>query len=123
MALVLLPRRVKGLHAWWKNYWIFPNLFQGRIKLEYESVNLTELIEHIRKQLTPRAIRENIQFTVIYPENLSEMWADANRLKQLFINILDNALKFTAAGGAICFQAEEREKGIYFLPLRTAVVV
>ena len=92
----------------------FSKFVSGRIKLEYESVNLTELIEHIKKQLIPRAIRDNIQFTVIYSENISEMWADANRLKQLFINILDNALKFTAAGGTICFQAEEREKEFIF---------
>lgn len=92
----------------------FSKFVSGRIKLEYGNVNLTELMEHIRKQLTPRAMRENIDFTVSYPENLPDLTADGNRLKQLFINILDNALNFTASGGFVRFQAEATEKEYTF---------
>ena len=86
----------------------------GRIQLEYETVNLAELMEHIRKQLTPRALRERINFSVDYPENLPEIDADGNRLKQLFINILDNALNFTAADGFVRFQTEVGEEEYLF---------
>ena len=93
----------------------FSKFISGRIKLNYETVNLTELLEHIRIQLTPRAIRENIEFTVEYPENLTELTADSNRLKQLFINILDNALNFTESGGSVRFQTEVTETEYLFL--------
>lgn len=83
----------------------FSKFISGRIKLKYARVSLKELLEHIRKQLTPRAVRENIEFTVSYPENMPEMLTDANRLKQLFINILDNALNFTDGGGVVQFCA------------------
>ncbi|HWQ79960.1 MAG TPA: HAMP domain-containing sensor histidine kinase [Anaerovoracaceae bacterium] len=92
----------------------FSKFISGRIRLEYETVNLTDLLEHIRKQLTPRAARENINFTVDYPENLPDLLSDANRLKQLFINILDNALNFTAAGGFVRFQTEVADKQYIF---------
>lgn len=92
----------------------FSKFVSGRIKLEYGNVNLAELMEHIRKQLTPRAMRENIDFTVTYPENLPDLTADGNRMKQLFINILDNALNFTASGGFVRFQAEVTEKEYIF---------
>lgn len=92
----------------------FSKFVSGRIQLEYEMVNLQELLEHIRKQLTPRAIRDKIELTVTYPENLPELLTDANRLKQVFINILDNALNFTAAGGFVCFQTEVFEKEYIF---------
>ena len=92
----------------------FSKFISGRIRLEYESVNLSGLLEHIRKQLTPRAARENIDFTVVYPENLPDLLTDGNRLKQLFINILDNALNFTAAGGFVRFQTEAGEKELTF---------
>ncbi|SHK13950.1 sensor histidine kinase [Desulforamulus aeronauticus] len=84
----------------------FSKFISGRIKLEYEKVTVAELMEHIRKQLMPRALRDNIHFTVVYPENLPDLLTDANRLKQVLINILDNALNFTAAGGTVSFQAE-----------------
>ncbi len=93
----------------------FSKFVSGRIKLEYETVNLAELMEHIRKQLTPRALREKIDFTVAYPDQLSDMQTDGNRLKQLFINVLDNALNFTEAGGYVQFQAEVREKEYVFI--------
>lgn len=92
----------------------FSKFVSGRIKLKYESVNLAELMEHIRKQLTPRATRENIHFTVVYPENLPDLLTDPNRLKQVLINILDNALNFTAAEGSVRFQVEVGEKGYTF---------
>ncbi len=84
----------------------FSQFISGRIKLEYEQVIVAELMEHIRKQLMPRALRDNIHFTVTYPETLPDLLTDANRLKQVLINILDNALNFTAAGGSVSFQAE-----------------
>ena len=87
----------------------FSKFVSGRIKLEYENVNLAELMEHIRKQLMPRALRDNIHLTVVYPENLPDLLTDANRLKQVLINILDNALNFTAAQGSVSFQAEVGE--------------
>ncbi|MDD4565033.1 MAG: HAMP domain-containing sensor histidine kinase [Eubacteriales bacterium] len=93
----------------------FSKFISGIIRLEYETVNLTELLEHIRIQLMPRAVRENISFTVDYPENLPEMQSDANRLKQVFINILDNALNFTDSGGFVRFQTKTDEKEYIFI--------
>ena len=92
----------------------FSRFISGRIRLEYAKVNLTDLLEHIRKQLTPRAARENIEFTVSYPDNLPDMITDANRLKQLFINLLDNALNFTEAGGFVSFHTQVTEKEYVF---------
>jgi signal transduction histidine kinase len=92
----------------------FSKFISGRIKLEYERVNLTDILEHIRKQLTPRAARDNIDLTVSYPENIPDLLTDSNRLKQLFINILDNALNFTASGGFVRFQTEASEKEYTF---------
>jgi signal transduction histidine kinase len=92
----------------------FSKFVSGRIKLQNEEVNLANLIEYIHKQLTPRAVRENINFTVRYPENLPCFNTDANRLKQLFINILDNAFNFTSAGGEITFNVGIQKEGFLF---------
>lgn len=92
----------------------FSKFVSARIKLNPEEVNLANLCEHLRKQLTPRAIRENIEFTVEYPENMPHIYADANRLKQLFINTLDNAFNFNHPGGYVRFKAEMQEQGFKF---------
>lgn len=92
----------------------FSKFVSGRIKLEYSEISLAKLMEHIQKQLTPRALREKINFLVQYPEDLPDFYTDANRLKQLFINVLDNAFNFTSAGGEVAFRVELHHKGFLF---------
>lgn len=92
----------------------FSKFVSGRIKLQNEEINMVNLMEYIHKQLTPRAVRENVNFTVQYPENLPSLITDSNRLKQLFINILDNAFNFTSAGGWITFNVEILNEGFIF---------
>ncbi len=92
----------------------FSKFVSGRIKLNSEDVNLINLFEHLHKQLTPRAVRENIDFTVDYPEYMPNIYADVNRLKQVFINLLDNAFNFNQPGGYIHFKAEIQEDDFKF---------
>lgn len=92
----------------------FSKFISGRIKLEYKAVNLIDLLKYIQKQLTPRAERNNIDFILSYPESLPDIYSDANRLIQLFINILDNAFNFTDAGGYVRFQADIFEHNYVF---------
>jgi len=92
----------------------FSKFVSGRIKLNPEDVNLINLIEHLHKQLTPRAVRENIDFVVDYPEDMPNIYADVNRLKQLFINLLDNAFNFNQPGGHIHFKTEIQEEDFKF---------
>lgn len=92
----------------------FSRFVSGRIKLNPVDVNLINLFEHLHKQLIPRAVRENIDFTVDYPQNMPNIYADADRLKQLFINILDNAFNFNRPGGYVSFKAEAQEKSLKF---------
>ncbi|KJR45232.1 Osmosensitive K+ channel histidine kinase KdpD [Desulfosporosinus sp. I2] len=97
----------------------FSKFVSGRVNLQKAEINLASLMEHIQKQLTPRAVREKINFTVQYPEDSPNFFTDANRLKQLFINILDNAFNFTAAGGRVSFNVEMQNEKLLFTILDT----
>ena len=83
----------------------FSRFVAGKITMEKEAVVVREVVEHIHKQLKPRAERENIEFIVECDEDIPTMYSDANRLKQVFINILDNSFRFTPAGGTVIFKA------------------
>lgn len=93
----------------------FSKFVSARIVLNPAEVSLINLCEDLLKQLTPRAVRENIDFTVVCPENLPLIYTDGNRLKQLFINILDNAFNFNQPGGYVHFTAEVYDKGFKFV--------
>ncbi|WP_438350597.1 ATP-binding protein [Paenibacillus sp. FA6] len=83
----------------------FSKLDNGRIVLQYAPVHLSELLHHIGRQLAPRAARQGISLEMQVDETIPTIQADENRLKQVFINLIDNSLKFTDSSGRILVQA------------------
>lgn len=79
----------------------FSKLISGRISLEKDEMNIVESVELISKQLRPKAEDKDIQFNVLLEPNLPTIVADENRIKQVLINLLDNAFKFTQEGGIV----------------------
>lgn len=90
----------------------FSKFTSGKITLKNERVNFIDVILQIKTQLTPRAIRENIDFRVEFNENVPFIFSDENRLKQVFINVLDNAFKFTTIGGSVILKLDLLENKI-----------
>jgi signal transduction histidine kinase len=94
----------------------FSRFVSGKITLRRRKVNLADLLEHLRIQLTPRASREEIDLQIAYDgdDPFLFLYTDEDRLKQVFINLLDNAFKFTAPGGQVSLQAVSDNGQLYF---------
>ncbi|HZK02127.1 MAG TPA: HAMP domain-containing sensor histidine kinase, partial [Anaerovoracaceae bacterium] len=105
-GLGIIAKECERLTAMVEELLDFSKFVSGRIRLEHGRVNLKELMNDIHNQMKLRAMRKEINFIVSYPENIPALTADGNRLKQLFINILDNAFNFTDVGGTVSFHAE-----------------
>ncbi len=92
----------------------FSKFISEKSELDYEEVNISNVMEHIKKQLTPRAVRDNISFEVECSQQMPSTYTDENKLKQIFINLLDNAFKFTPQGGRVLFTAEFKNNEFIF---------
>jgi len=72
----------------------FSKLISGKVTVKKEKTNIDEIIYYIEKYLSPRAKRENIDSVVNCEDDIPKLFIDKNRIKQVLINILDNAFKF-----------------------------
>jgi two-component system, OmpR family, phosphate regulon sensor histidine kinase PhoR len=79
----------------------------GEINFHFESVSLSDTITSIISLIEPKAKLKNIKINNCLPDMLPLIKADKDRLMQVFVNILDNAVKFTSDEGEITIAAAQ----------------
>ena len=83
----------------------------GQLKLEFDGVALPALVDECVRLLRPQAANYGVQVEILVPANLPPVVADARSLKQVLINLISNALKFTGEGGTVRVSAENDAEG------------
>lgn len=77
----------------------------GQLALHREPVGLAELVAGIAASLGAQAQEQGVELRVDVPADLPLVHADAQRLSQVFYNLLSNALRHTSDGGLIAISA------------------
>lgn len=84
----------------------FSRLQSGRLTLRLSKTDILAELEETLFTFIERAVREGYEVKYSIPEVPCIANADSNRLKQVFMNILDNALKYSRPGSKILVKAE-----------------
>ena len=79
----------------------------GRFHITTEPFDLPPLIDSCCDIVSLRAAQGNIELKRDFPAKLDELIADKRALKQVLINLLGNAIKFTPAGGRVTVGARQ----------------
>ena len=73
----------------------------GRYELHEEPVRLTDIAEDCERLLKLRAESKGLQLDLDFEDRLAQIWVDERAMRQVCLNLLSNALKFTPKGGRI----------------------
>ena len=78
----------------------------GRMTLKYEKIDILAELDDTIYVFKDRSMREGIELNYNAPHVPAPAEGDPNRINQVFVNILDNAFKYTEQGGKITVFAE-----------------
>jgi signal transduction histidine kinase/CheY-like chemotaxis protein len=77
----------------------FSKIEAGKLELVIERIDLKELTKQVTDIVSFQAKKKNIEMVLNFSDNLPRfIWADSVRLRQVLINLLGNAVKFTEKG-------------------------
>ncbi len=90
----------------------------GRYDLKEESVSLPGVVEECRHLLALRAKTKGIEVIEEIDADLPRIWADERALRQITLNILSNAIKFTPQGGRVTIKVASHDNRGQYLSIR-----
>lgn len=86
----------------------FSRIQSGRFTMQMATIDVIAELEDALLIYIDKAKKEHISLSYNEPEFMCAVVGDKNRLRQVFINIIDNAIKYTESGGSIEILVETR---------------
>jgi signal transduction histidine kinase len=111
--LAIVHNNIKKLSGLVDQLFQYAKLEANLVKPEKEPFLVNELVSDIVITYHLKATEKNIRLNIETPTNLPPVFADIALTERVFQNLLDNAFKFTPAGGSITIYLSETNGGIW----------
>jgi two-component system sensor histidine kinase BarA len=108
-------------------------LDSGTMSLRQAPMQIGRILEEAVSTVAPHAIKKGVELVLEKDDASCDLAGDAERLRQVFVNLADNAVKFTPKGGRVTLRShvitqeasddDEDDGAVLLAPLRRAVEV
>lgn len=99
----------------------FSRMQSGRLTVNVQPINIVDVVSVATDMYTELAKKQGLEISFTKPEKEIKVLGDTDRLKQVFINIIDNAVKYTEKGGLILVTTEQEEGCVKIIVKDTGV--
>jgi two-component system sensor histidine kinase BarA len=80
-------------------------LESGTMQMAMRTARIEAVLGEVVSTLTPTARRKGVRLVLDIGQGLADLHADPERLRQVFLNLVENAIKFTPASGSVTLRA------------------
>jgi signal transduction histidine kinase len=95
------------------NMLAFARLEQGRVDVTLDDVPLHQVLREAADLIVPQMTRKGIRYVHQHCPPEVRVRADADRLRQVLVNLLSNAYKYTEAGGTVALRSVLRARDVH----------
>ena len=103
--LTIIDRHSERLSRLTEDLLVLSELESGTRKMTFKPVEAGQLVQRVLEVFWDRAAKRKVSLLYSFSSGLPSILGDYDRLQQLFINLVDNAVKFTPAGGSVTLNA------------------
>ena len=107
-ALARVQRAQQHLLGLINDVLLYARIEGGRVEYDIQPVAPSEVIADVLPMIEPQLAAKDVRLEVRVPADAPPVWADRERLIQIFLNLLSNATKFTNAGGRVTVEVLTR---------------
>ena len=83
----------------------------GRIELDIKELDIRKIVEAVASTFEPATTKKGLTLTFSFKKDLPAVYADEEKVKQILLNLISNAVKFTTLGG-ITIRIGPSERGV-----------
>lgn len=79
----------------------------GRLGVQFVRTDIATMLSEIIPEIQPKIDEQGLSLKIALVEGLPDVVADTDKIKEIFINLIGNAVKFTPSGGIITVSAQQ----------------
>lgn len=88
------------------------NMEAGHLDIKKNNVSIKYIVEKISNKVRPICQNKNIELVVHIQEEIPLIVADEDRIEQVLINLVDNAIRYSPGGSKVIIKARPSEDGV-----------